>query len=142
MNPLCLLSATPNTIPQLGATTTLSWVSTDASTTSIDNGIGDVSPVDAGSIIATPTHLITTYTMTAVGPDGSSTCSAIVQTAGQDAGSALWNSVASTTFGAGGLIDSSYGFFYGFIGLTLAAVIAVAFVGAIHKGVRLATGRR
>jgi len=48
----------------VGESPVLSWVSQNASTASIDNGIGNVSPVESGSIAASPIISDTVYTMT------------------------------------------------------------------------------
>jgi hypothetical protein len=58
-----------------GDTTTLSWISLDATSVSIDNGIGQVDKI--GAIPVSPTHT-TTYTITATGPWGTFTDSVTV----------------------------------------------------------------
>ena len=66
-------AATPSTIA-LGASSTLAWSVTGATTLSIDNGIGTVTGT---SVVVTPTAT-TTYTMTATNAAGSVTHSATV----------------------------------------------------------------
>ncbi len=68
------ISANPDTILP-GRMATLSWISTNADTASIDQGIGAV-PVN-GDLSVTPTATIT-YTITATGPGGSATDSVTV----------------------------------------------------------------
>jgi|JI81BgreenRNA_FD_contig_123_63178_length_6088_multi_8_in_1_out_0_1 YD repeat-containing protein len=67
--PSCTLSASPGTIA-LGSSTTLSWTSANASSASINNGVGNVTPVGGGSVVVTP-GATTTYTLTVVGALGS-----------------------------------------------------------------------
>lgn len=62
-------SASPSTII-LGQSTTLSWTSANATSASIDNGVGSVTPVAGGSVVRSPTTT-TTYTLTLTGPGGS-----------------------------------------------------------------------
>lgn len=69
-DPTGSLSANPATI-QDGSSSTLTWVTTYASSASIDNGVGNVSPVASGSVKVTPTET-TTYTLTVTGTDGAS----------------------------------------------------------------------
>lgn len=54
-----------------GQTVTLVWTSTNASSVSINNGIGNVTPVSAGSITTPALTATTTYTITATGSNGS-----------------------------------------------------------------------
>jgi YD repeat-containing protein len=68
------ISAEPEII-QSGHPSTLSWTSTNATSASIDQGIGDV-PIE-GSTTVSPTET-TTYTITATGPGGSATHSVTV----------------------------------------------------------------
>lgn len=74
--PSCALSASPTSINQ-GKSSTLSYTTTNATSASIDQGIGALSPVASGSKTVTPTDT-TTYKMTASGPGGTATCSATV----------------------------------------------------------------
>lgn len=61
---LCTLTATPSIISS-GQSSTLSWTTNNASSFSIDNGIGVVTPTSAGSRSVSPTQT-TTYTGTVV----------------------------------------------------------------------------
>lgn len=61
-------SASPTTI-DWGGSSTLSWTSASATSASIDNGIGSVSPVAGGSVSVSPT-VTTTYLLTLTGPGG------------------------------------------------------------------------
>jgi len=72
--PLVALSADPENI-QIGESSTLTWTSTNAETVTIDQGIGDVEL--NGSILVSPAET-TTYTITAQGPGGTATDTAIV----------------------------------------------------------------
>ena len=56
-------SANPQTV-QSGGASTLSWMTTNAVSVSIDNGIGNVTPVGSGTYVVHPTQT-TTYTATA-----------------------------------------------------------------------------
>jgi hypothetical protein len=56
---------------------TLSWQTRNATSISIDNGIGQVTPVEAGSIVVNPTQS-TTYTATVTGANNSVNCQASV----------------------------------------------------------------
>ena len=70
--PTCTLSASPSSVLQ-GGTSTLSWTTANATSFSIDNSIGSVSPVDAGSKDVSPSST-TTYTGTVTGPGGTAHC--------------------------------------------------------------------
>ena len=72
--PTVTLSANPTTIDK-GASSTLSWTSTDATTLTISPEVGAVSA--QGSTSVTPSDS-TTYTITASGPGGSADASARV----------------------------------------------------------------
>jgi YD repeat-containing protein len=72
--PTVSISAYPESI-QSGASSTLTWSSTDATECSINQGIGTVDP--SGSRTVSPTET-TTYTITATGAGGTITASAIV----------------------------------------------------------------
>jgi hypothetical protein len=74
--PLCTLDASPLTIEK-GAATTLSWTSTNVSSGSIDNGVGNLSAVVSGSVTVSP-NADTTYTASFTGVNGSISCSAVV----------------------------------------------------------------
>ena len=58
-------AAQPQTVPPGGAVT-LSWTTTNASSVSIDNGVGQVQPVDMGSYCCVHPTQTTTYTATAM----------------------------------------------------------------------------
>jgi hypothetical protein len=79
--PTIKLTATPDTFPASGGKATLTWTLTAAQTVSIDNGVGDVTPVagDTGIIVSVPST--TTYTATATGPCGSAQATAKVTVA-------------------------------------------------------------
>jgi hypothetical protein len=72
----CSLSATPNSIAA-GGSTLLSWTTANATGMSINQSIGGVAPVAAGSIGRT-LSATTTFTATASGSGGNGTCSATV----------------------------------------------------------------
>ena len=70
--PTCSLSGSPTGIVP-GASSTLTWTTTNTPTTAgIDNGVGNVNP-NGGSIVVSPT-VTTTYILTVTNADGSSTC--------------------------------------------------------------------
>jgi hypothetical protein len=70
------LSATPSSIVS-GSSSILSWTSTGATSISIDNSIGSVTPVPTGSYSVTPS-ITTNYTASAIGPGGSASSSTTV----------------------------------------------------------------
>jgi hypothetical protein len=72
--PTVSLSANPASI-QPGGSATLTWTSTNATSCTIDQGIGNV-PV-TGSVAITPSAT-TTYTITAIGPGGTATANVTV----------------------------------------------------------------
>jgi len=74
--PICTLSASPNDIDR-GDTVTLTWTSSNVTSGSIDQGIGNITPVSGGSTTHSPSDDIT-YTATFTGPYGNVTCSASV----------------------------------------------------------------
>jgi hypothetical protein len=74
--PTCTLTAAPVSINP-GDSSTLTWTTTNATSASIDQGIGIVTPVAGGSQLVTPAST-TTYTLTAVGTGGTATCPATV----------------------------------------------------------------
>jgi len=74
--PTVTLTASPTTITS-GQSATLSWTSTNATSLSIDNGVGAVQPISAGSVTVTPSST-TTYTITASGSGGTATAQATV----------------------------------------------------------------
>lgn len=66
--PTGTFTATPSSI-STGSSSTLSWTSANASSASIDNGVGSVTPVAGGSVSVSPTTT-TTYTLTLTGAGG------------------------------------------------------------------------
>jgi len=72
--PTATFSANPTTIPQ-GGSSTLSWSTTNATSVSINNGIG---PVAASGSLAVQPAATTTYTLTATGLGGTATPSTTV----------------------------------------------------------------
>jgi len=76
--PTVTISADPATI-DYGASTTLTWSSTDATACSIDQGVGTVVPPEGGSIDVSPTET-TTYTITATGPVGETATDTVIVT--------------------------------------------------------------
>lgn len=74
--PACTLTADPTSITE-GEFSKLSWVTLNADSASIDNGIGGVTPIATGDEDVSPTST-TQYTMTVTGPGGVATCSAEV----------------------------------------------------------------
>ncbi len=70
--PTCELNASPYSITQ-GDSSVLSWVTTNATSISIDQGVGAVTPVASGSKSVTPSST-TTYTATVTGAGGTVTC--------------------------------------------------------------------
>jgi hypothetical protein len=74
----CTLAANPGGIVP-GGSTTLSWTTTNATSTSIDNGIGSVATT-SGSTTVSPTTG-TTYTLSVTGDNDTTTCVASVTVA-------------------------------------------------------------
>ena len=72
--PTAKLSVTPSVI-SAGDQTTLRWETSDATTVTIDNGVGSVPTVGVKAVTPTTT---TTYHLTATGPGGSADASATV----------------------------------------------------------------
>ncbi|MGB8478746.1 MAG: alkaline phosphatase family protein [Acidobacteriaceae bacterium] len=72
--PTAKLTASPSTITA-GQTSTLTWTTTNATTVSIDQGIGAVS--SSGTTVVSPTNT-TQYTLTATGSGGTATASTTV----------------------------------------------------------------
>ncbi len=76
-NLTAVLTATPASITS-GASSTLAWTTTNATSASIDNGVGAVTPTSNGTVTVKPTKT-TTYTLTATGSNGATaTASATV----------------------------------------------------------------
>ncbi|MCB1045453.1 MAG: hypothetical protein KDC35_21095 [Acidobacteria bacterium] len=74
--PTASLTASPTTITE-GQSATLSWTTSNATSASINNGVGAATPVASGSRTVSPT-VTTTYTLTATGDGGTSTASATI----------------------------------------------------------------
>ena len=74
--PTVTLTASPSSITP-GQSATLTWATTNATSTTIDNGVGAVQPVSGGSVTVTPSST-TTYTITASGSGGTATAQATV----------------------------------------------------------------
>lgn len=74
--PTLTLTVSPASIIA-GQKATLTWSSKNATTVTIDNGAGTVSPAASGTVDVTPSAT-TTYTATATGPGGSTTATAMV----------------------------------------------------------------
>ncbi len=74
--PTATLTALPTSIMP-GQSATLTWITTNATSASIDNGVGAVTPVLAGTVTVQPATT-TTYTITASGPGGTATAQATV----------------------------------------------------------------
>jgi hypothetical protein len=74
--PICTLVANPSSVQQ-GGSSTLTWTTQNATSFSIDQGIGAVATVSGGSQTVTPANT-TTYTGTATGPGGTVTCATTV----------------------------------------------------------------
>ena len=66
-----------STLITVGQSTTLSWSTTNATSASIDQGVGSVTPVASGSKSVSPTET-TTYTLTAGGGPGATAATATV----------------------------------------------------------------
>ena len=73
------LKATPDTISSAGQAVTLSWTSNAATSVSIDQGVGAVTPPGAGSVVVHPSTT-TTYTATATDASGVTTTAKAVVT--------------------------------------------------------------
>lgn len=71
------LTATPGTITAPGQAVTLAWQTRNATSITINNGVGSVTPVNAGSVVVNPTAN-TTYVATVTGATGSVNCQASV----------------------------------------------------------------
>jgi hypothetical protein len=74
-------TASPTTLPDGGGSVTLAWSVTGASTLSISNGVGAVTPATSGSTRVT-LSTTTTFTLTATAPGGTSTATANVTVGG------------------------------------------------------------
>jgi YD repeat-containing protein len=78
--PTGTFSVSPTSIAA-GGSATLSWTSTNATSASIDNGVGAVTPVAGGSVSVSPTGN-TTYTLTLTGAGGVTTLQAALTVTG------------------------------------------------------------
>lgn len=75
--PVCTLSASASSVTR-GSTVDLTWTTSNVTSTTIDNGVGVVTPVSGGTRSVT-VNANTIYVLTAVGNNGSTiTCSAPV----------------------------------------------------------------
>ena len=70
--PTCSISVSPTTLPYPGGNVTLTWNSQDASSATINNGVGAVSGSDSRSVYVNSSR---TYTMTVSNAAGSASCS-------------------------------------------------------------------
>ena len=95
--PTCTLGATPASIPS-GSAATLSWTTSNATSLVVNQGVGSVTPVAAGTRSVTPVTT-TTYTATATGSGGTATCSVMVTVTGSVP--VVWNSWEVATQGGG-----------------------------------------
>lgn len=68
-------TADRNSVPYSGGNVLLSWETTNASSVSIDNGVGNVSADGSKNVYVDST---TTYTLTAVGAGGNDTCTVTI----------------------------------------------------------------
>ncbi len=75
MPSLANFKATPASLPSGGGSVNLTWNATDASTLSLDNGVGDVTGLNSKTVNVTSA---TTFTLTASNANGSSTATATV----------------------------------------------------------------
>src|SRR3990167_5441502 len=76
--PSCTLTATPDSITR-GQSSTLSWTSANATTGTINQGVGAMPPIASGSKSVSPTSSsLYTATVTGVGVGASATCEANV----------------------------------------------------------------
>ena len=65
-------TADPTEITTAGSSSTLSWTTSNATSVSINQGVGSVTPVASGSVVVYPTDT-TTYKITATNSEGSAT---------------------------------------------------------------------
>lgn len=73
--PTCTLTANPTRIV-VGSSTILTWASVNAVTLTIDNGVGNVTPLAGGQIeVAPPTSIV--YTLTATNSSGQSASASV-----------------------------------------------------------------
>ncbi len=105
--PTCTLTATPSSI-STGASSALSWTTTDATSLTINNGVGDASPVAAGSVTVTP-GTTTTYTGTVTGDGGTGTCTATITVSDGPVGPSCTLIADPTTIASGESSTISWG---------------------------------
>jgi len=74
--PTCTLTINPNTITE-GDSATILWTSTNASLGTLDNSVGNLSPVAAGSTVVSPI-VTTTYVATFTGDGGTVLCNVTI----------------------------------------------------------------
>jgi uncharacterized repeat protein (TIGR01451 family) len=99
--PSCTATVAASTITS-GQSTSLSWTSTNATSVTIDNGIGAVTPVASGTMSISPTTN-TTYTITVAGAGSTSaTCSASVTMGGSNPPPACTLAASPSTLAVGG----------------------------------------
>ncbi|MDR3546789.1 MAG: hypothetical protein P4M11_00700 [Candidatus Pacebacteria bacterium] len=82
VKPTVSLTANPTSISS-GKNSQLSWTSSNATSCSIDQGVGTVTPVNRGNTNVSPSST-TTYTLTCTGSGGSATDTATVSITGAD----------------------------------------------------------
>lgn len=75
--PTVQFSAQPTAV-SAGGKSTLTWSTSNATSLTIDNGIGAVATPQAGSVTTPPINQTTTFTATAQGPGGTATATATV----------------------------------------------------------------
>jgi len=92
----CDLDANPHKLPFGGGTTQLNWHTTGADLATIDNGVGDVTPVGHGSQSVVVTH-DTQFTMAVHGPGGEKECHTSVEVAPPPAELPICTLVAAPT---------------------------------------------
>lgn len=92
--PTCSLSASPSHV-SYGGSSTLSWSSSNASSATINNGVGSVGV--NGTYVVTNITSDRTYTLTVSNSNGSATCSASVDTDDQPVHAPICDLYASRT---------------------------------------------
>src|SRR3989338_6909277 len=95
--PSCVISANPNSV-QHGGSSTLTWSSKNATSASINQGIGGVAL--AGSTVVSNLTSTKTYTMTVTGPGGTANCQTTITVQQQEAPSCtLTTNLSSIQYG-------------------------------------------
>lgn len=110
--PSCTLSATPSQVGSVGDHATLSWTTTDGATFVIDQGVGSVSPVAAGTTTSKAINEDTSFTGTVTSPTGqTATCHAAVTIphGGGGSGPVCELSASPTAIAPGGTSHLSWG---------------------------------